>query len=185
MLLGAVLVLAVAASASAASMSFAGAAPSAPATNAVDLASGVRLTLDIPLGAFGPGQTVRSRQVVVNSAQQELRYALTSASGDDDRQGLRDILEVTIRTADSESGPAATCDRFDGPTLYHGPLAAGSAGFGDAQMGGQPGDRLLASSASETLCIQVTMPLHAGNEFQGATTATSWTIAAEQAAGNP
>jgi hypothetical protein len=88
------------------------------------------------------------------------------------------------RSADVGSGLVGTCDRFDGATLYHGPLGAATARFGDAEMGGQPGDRLLGAGEREALCIEIGMRLDAGNEYQGASTSTTWTIDAEQEAGN-
>ncbi len=52
-------------------------------------------------------------------------------------------------------------------------------------MGQQAGDRILGPGQRETLCIEITMPLDAGNAYQGAATSTTWTIAAEQVEGNP
>jgi hypothetical protein len=184
-LLGFLLVLGGAASTSAFSLSFPGAGRAAHGGDARGLTVGDQRSLDIPAAGGNPGETVTSRQVVVNDDRQTLRYALTSASGDHDRKGVRDILHVTIRTADRGSGSAATCEHFDGTLLYDGPLGATTAGFGDAAMGGHPGDRLLAPGQRETLCFEVTMPIETGNEYQGATTFTTWTIDAEQEAGNP
>jgi hypothetical protein len=148
------------------------------------LTAGQPWTFSVPMGGLTPGVTVRSREFVVNSENMSVRYSLTSASTDDDRKGLRDVLRVTIKTADLGSASAATCEHFDGPTLYDGSLGARTAGFGDVQMGAQPGDRLLGTGQRETLCIEIGMPLDAGNEFQGAITSTTWTIVVEQDAGN-
>lgn len=152
-------------------------------------AGGVRVgdgqTLNIPIGGLTPGATVHGSHAVVNLDGQALRYALSSASANDDLKAVRDVLRVTIRTADLESGSDASCERFDGPTLYDGRLGADSASFGDGRMGHQSGDRLLAPGQHETLCFEISMPLDAGNQYQGATTSTTWTIVAEQAAGNP
>jgi hypothetical protein len=142
-------------------------------------------TLSIPTGGLTPGDTVRGRHLIANGQGQALRYSLSSVSNDDDRKGVRDVMQVAIRTADPASGKAATCEAFDGTTLYDGPLGAATAGFGDVTMGGQAGDRLLASGQSETLCFEISLPGATGNEYQGATTATAWTIATEQQAGNP
>jgi hypothetical protein len=184
-LLGFLLVLGAAASASAFSLSFPGAGRAAHPGQAGGLTIGEERRLGIPAAGGNPGETVRSRQVVENALQQALRYAVTSASTNDDRKAVRDILRVAIRTADLASGSAATCGRFDGTLLYHGPLGAATAGVGDAQMGGQAGDRVLAAGQRETLCFEITMPIETGDEYQGATTSTTWTIAAEQVAGNP
>ena len=145
---------------------------------------GDRVALNIPLGDLTPGVTTRGRHVVTNSGGQPLRYALSSSSVNDDGKGLRDVVQVTIKTADLSSGSAASCDSYDGSTLYSGPLGATSAGFGDQRLGGHSGDRVLAAGQHEALCFEIHMPLDAGNEFQGAITASVWTIATEQVAGN-
>jgi hypothetical protein len=143
-----------------------------------------RVTLNIPLGGLIPGAIVRGRHVVANTSGQSLRYALSSRSVSGDGSSLRDVVLVTIRTADPSSGAAATCDANEGATLYSGRLGATSAGFGDPRIGGHAGDRVLAAGQREALCFEIEMPLDAGNEFQGAVTATVWTIATEQVAGN-
>ena len=143
-----------------------------------------RVTLDIPLGGLIPGAIVRGRHVVANTSGQSLRYALSSRSVNADGKSLRDVVRVTIRTADPSSGAAATCDADEGATLYSGRLGATSAGFGDPRIGGHAGDRVLAAGQREALCFDIELPLDAGNEFQGAVTATVWTIATEQVAGN-
>ncbi|HXI80218.1 MAG TPA: hypothetical protein VNM34_05295 [Verrucomicrobiae bacterium] len=149
----------------------------------VAIGDGPRFSL--PVGSLDPGQKSRGRQVVLNDERAPLRYALRSASINDDHKSVREALEVTIRTADLGTGSAGTCDRFDGTKLYDGPLGADRAGFGDVQMGSQPGDRILGPGEREALCIEIRMRSDAGNEYQGATTSTTWTIAAEQEAGNP
>jgi hypothetical protein len=184
LVLGLLLVLGGAAVASAATL-FPGAAGANQAGPSVDHRGSERQTLSIPTGSLTPGDTVRGRHVVANGASQSVRYSLSSASTNDDGKSVRDVFQVTIRLADPASGAAATCEAFDGQILYDGPLGASTAGFGDAQMGSQAGDRPLASGQSETLCFEITMPSETGNEYQGATTATEWTIATEQDAGNP
>ena len=184
-ILGLLLALVGAAAASAHSETLPSAGHVSPSGDAGGVRVGDRQTLIIPIGGLTPGDTVRGSHTVVNGDGQSLRYALSSASADDDRKAVRDVLRVTIWTADLESGSAATCERIDGSTLYHGPLGADSAGFGDGQMGNQSGDRLLAPGRHETLCFEIAMPLDLGNEYQGATTSTTWTIVAEQTAGNP
>jgi hypothetical protein len=162
--------------------------PASGQTGGPNAARGVEggdiVTLNIPLGGLAPGVAIRGRHLVENMSGQPLRYALSSSSVNSDGKSLRDIVRVTIRTADSSSGPAASCDSFDGATLYSGRLGARSAGFGDPRIGGHAGDRVLAAGQREALCYELEMPLDAGNEFQGAVTASVWTIATEQVAGN-
>jgi hypothetical protein len=145
---------------------------------------GDRVTLNIGLDGLAPGAATRGRHIVANTSRQRVRYALSSSSVNGDGKGLRDVVRVTIKTADRSSGSAASCDSFDGSTLYSGRLGATSAGFGDARIGGHAGDRVLAPGQHEALCFEIGMPLDAGNEFQGAITASVWTIATEQVAGN-
>lgn len=184
-LVGLLLVLVGAASASAVSLTLPGAGQVAHAGEDGRLTIGERRPLSIPAGNHSPGASVRSRQVVVNDQRQTLRYALTSTSTDGDGKAIRDVVHVTIRTADLGSDAAATCDGFDGSILYDGPLGAATASFGDVEMGSQSGDRLVARGQRETLCFEIGLPLDASNEYQGATTSTTWTIVTEQEAGNP
>jgi len=179
-----ILLVAGAAVASAASL-IVPAGGAANASGATGMHPGASRTFSLPVAGLTPGETVRGRELLVNDEAQSLRFAMRSASVDTDEKGVRDIVRVTIRTADHGTGSEGTCDRFDGPTLYDGPLGAETAGFGDVTMGGQSGDRILAPGQRETLCFEVGMPLDAGNEYQGATTSTSWTIVAEQETGNP
>ncbi len=144
---------------------------------------GDRITLNIPIGGLAPGAATRGRHIVENTGGQPLRYTLTSSSVDGDGKGLRDVVWVVIKASDPSS-PEASCDSFDGSTLYAGQLGATSAGFGDPRIGGHAGDRLLAPGQRDALCFEIEMPLDAGNEFQGAVTASVWTIATEQVAEN-
>jgi hypothetical protein len=142
------------------------------------------VTLNIPIGGLVPGAAIRGRHLVENTSSQPLRYPLSSSSVNGDGRNVRDVVRVTIKTADPSSGPATSCESFVGATLYSGRLGATSAGFGDPRVGGHAGDRVLAAGQHEALCFEIEMPLDAGNEFQGAVTASVWTIATEQVAGN-
>jgi hypothetical protein len=184
-LLGFLLVLAGAASVAAVSLSLPGVGRASHTGEAGGIAIGERRDISVPAGPLEPGATVRSGHDVVNLDHRTLRYALTSTSTNADGKGVRDVIHVTIRTADRGSSAGADCDRFDGSILYDGPLGADSAGFGDVEMGAHAGDRLLAPGQHETLCFETGMRLDAGNEYQAASTATTWSIVAEQEAGNP
>jgi hypothetical protein len=183
--LGMLLLVCAAGAAAAASVTFPTTGTSGHSSEPGGVAIGDGSHFSLPVAGLDPGQKRRGRQVVHNDEHAPLRYALRSVSINDDHKGVRDVLQVTIRTADLGSGSAGTCDRFDGSRLYNGPLGADSAGFGDAEMGGQPGDRILGPGEREALCIEIRMRSDAGNEYQGATTSTTWAIAAEQEAGNP
>ena len=57
--------------------------------------------------------------------------------------------------------------------------------IGDPSQGAQAGDRTLAASANEVLCVQVALPSATGNAFQSAATTGTLTFDAEQVASNP
>lgn len=154
-------------------------------SHGVNVGDGERHALDLSFGSLTPGEAVRARRVLVNDASLPVRYSLASASTNDDGKAVREVLRVTIRTADLGSGGEGTCSAFDGTTIYDGRLGADAAGFGSPRMGDQPGDRFLAAGEHETLCFEMRMSLAAGNQHQGAVTRTGWTIATEQVAGNP
>ena len=143
----------------------------AAAGSSVDFGGSGRQTFELPSLALLPGESIRHRQVIENEGSKRVRYALLSASTNIDGKAVRDILHITIRSADpGATGTASSCDRFDGDILYAGALGASSARVGDSGMGAHDGDRELAAGASEALCIEVHLPLSADNAYQGATT---------------
>ena len=92
---------------------------------------------------------------------------------------------MTIKTIDVTT-PGTPCDDFDGTQLYTGDMDS-TAGqlVGDSTSGADTGDRVLAASASETLCFRAELPLSTGNSFQGATTTATFNFVSEQTANNP
>jgi hypothetical protein len=124
-----------------------------------------------------PGDQHGGQLTVSNGGADAIRYALVSSSTDPDGRGLRDVLRAWVRSE------GEGCADFDGSVLYAGPLA--SAGFGDPRFGSQPGDRLLAPSSSEVLCVRVVLPRSAGNDYQTSSTASSFRVVAELAEGTP
>ena len=127
--------------------------------------------------AMVPGDSVTGALTVSNDGTAPLRYAMTSASTNPDAKNLRDQLTLTVRTV------GGGCAAFDGAQLYDGVLSA--AAFGDPTVGGDPGDRSLAASASEVLCFRVALPTTADNSAQAASSVTTFTFDAEQTANNP
>jgi hypothetical protein len=162
------------AAASAGAELFPGANRPAADAGVIALNPGASLTIDMPADAIGPGAVSRVRHVIVNTSGAPLRYALVSESADSDGKGLRNVLRVTI----------TACDGLEATPLYAGPLGPATAGFGDPSIGANPGDRVLGAGARATLCFETAMSPAAGNEYQGATTRTTWTIRSEQAVGN-
>ena len=69
-----------------------------------------------------------------------------------------------------------------GASVYSGTLNA--AAFGSVATGNDAGDRILDAVTSENFCFTVHLPDTTGNAYQGATTSTTFTFAAEQTANN-
>lgn len=133
-----------------------------------------------------PGDKVTAPITVSNDGTVQFRYAVTSTATDADSKGLAAQLDMTVKTG------VTTCSNAgfgtDGTAVY-GPADLGSVAgidvIGDPAQGAQAGDRSLAASSSEVLCIQVQLPAATGNEFQDATTTATLTFNAEQVANNP
>ena len=141
--------------------------------------------LVLTTAALMPGDAVTDDVVVENDGTAELRYAMTSASTNDDANGLRDSLTLTVKTVDITT-PGTPCDDFDGATtLFTGALGATGASFGDPAAGADTGDRVLTAGANEILCFRVSLPSSTGNGAQGASTTTTFTFDAEQTSSNP
>ena len=110
-----------------------------------------------------------------------LRYAVRSTTTEDVLSGA---LVLSIKSG------VTTCDNANwsasGTTLFTGPLGsvASAALIGSVATGANPGDRSLASGASEVLCVNVTLPL-AATVGQGVTTSATFDFVAEQTANNP
>jgi hypothetical protein len=147
--------------------------------------------MDLTTSALMPGDAVRSPVEVKNTGTAQLRYAVSQTSTNPDTKDLRLQLLLVVRTADTGGGTDfATdgdyCDDATGTSL-HASAAIGASGnlVGDPTQGSQTGDRSLNASASEVLCVYVSLPISATNAVQGATTTTTFTFAAEQTANNP
>jgi alternate signal-mediated exported protein len=115
-----------------------------------------------------PGNTVAGVLTVKSSGTAPLKYTATSTATDSDGKNLRGALTVKV-TGDSSvtgSSPSATC--------------AGSAlsGTGSSLNTGliTTGRLLAAGGATESICIQVTLPSGASSSLQGGTTNVSLTF---------
>lgn len=139
----------------------------------------------VTFSAMVPGDSVTSDLVVTNAGTEQLRYAVTSTATNSDSKGLKDELDLTIRTIDVTT-PDSPCNDFDGTSLYSGDLDSGAGGLliGDPAQGADTGDRLLNASANETLCFRVELPSGSTGP-QGASTTATFTFSAEQTANNP
>lgn len=130
-----------------------------------------------------PGDRVTAPLTITNSGSLALRYSMISVTTEDILAGE---LQMTVKTG------VATCDSANfgasGTTEFAGILGstgAGTAVLGDSAQGAQAGDRVLAPSANEVLCVDVSLPLSASNVSQGLSTTATFTVNAEQTANNP
>ena len=130
---------------------------------------------------LAPGTVNYGTLPVANDGSLELRYAVTSSSSNADSKALAAQLDAKVVAIST----GATCNAAaisGGTAIFDGKL--GSLALGDIAAGAQSGDRVLAAAASEALCVQVSFPTASGNSYQGATTSTTVTFAAEQTANN-
>ncbi len=138
---------------------------------------------------MAPGDQVTAPITVTNGGSLALRYAITSTVTNADSKGLGAQLQVTIKsgvTACTNAGFSAS------GTIINNSGAAGPLGsltgplnlVGDPTTGAQTGDRALASSASEVLCFNVSLPSSTGNAYQNATTTATFSFVAEQTVNN-
>lgn len=140
--------------------------------------------------SLAPGDAKFAIVTVSNSGTLADRYAATlkwSASN-----AMTQAVQVSVRTIASG---AATCDGtlawtgvVDNATyLAKDVTAAGSsqALFGSAVAGAQTGDRGLAASGSDYLCVRTVLPAATGNTAASQTAGLSIAFDAEQTANNP
>src|SRR3972149_10415508 len=101
----------------------------------------------ITYSSMAPGDKVTQSLTVSNDGDLEFRYAVTSLADDDDTKGLREQLELTIRTID-DTTPLTPCDDFDGELLYDADDLGSDPAInviGDPTQGDDSGDRTLAA----------------------------------------
>lgn len=150
-------------------------------TGSIDLVAAPAATA-ITAAAMAPGDQVTATVNVANSGTLEFRYSMTSTTDEDT---LAPELVLTVKSG------VTTCDdanwAADGTVLYSGVLGSTATinAVGDPATGAQGGDRVLASTANENLCFNVTLPTSAPNSAQGLTSTATFTFDAEQTANNP
>jgi spore coat-associated protein N len=144
------------------------------ATGTIDVNSNSALMTAV--SAMMPGDQETQALTISNDGSGDLRYTLSVAATD----ALGSALELTVNEEDAGGG----CAAFDGATVLAATALDGAA-VGDATQGADAGDRDLAAGASEVLCFRVSLPLSAGDALQGATSAATFSFAAEQTANNP
>ena len=122
----------------------------------------------LTLTTMVPGNTTAGLVVIKNSGTVPMKYTALTAASNGDSKGLRGALTVKVTGDTSVTGtsPAAACAGAALPnttsTLNTGLLTTG---------------RLLAAGASETLCVQVTLPAGVTDPLlQNATTNVDFTF---------
>ena len=139
----------------------------------------------ISLSGMAPGDSVTSPITVTNDGSLELRYAVQSTTTENT---LAAQLDMTIWDEAEEGDGGTTCNSTPPVTKLYGPADLGNTVavnvVGDPAQGSQSGDRVVAASANEVLCIQVSLPLASGNSFQNVTTTATLDFIGEQTANN-
>lgn len=144
---------------------------------------------------LAPGDTSYGAVLVENAGSLEHRYTLSAGATNGQAADLAGELELRVYAADSATTNVSAACRAGGVaaldllTTLDGVPVASTAVLGsttpgqDAGPGG--GDRVLAATTSETLCVAATLPLATDNAFQATTTSLVLSFDAEQTANNP
>lgn len=158
-------------------------------TGTVDISASPASSV-VTFSNMAPGDRATGSTTLSNAGSLGLRYAMTTSTTNTDGKNLAGTLKarVAVRAGVGCDFPYYNSDGTttvltDDTQLYEGILS--SAAFGNTAQGGQAGDRTLAASGSEVLCVSVVLPSSAGNSLQNATTTATFTFAAEQTANNP
>ena len=117
-----------------------------------------------------PGDSVAGVLTVKNAGTAPLKYYVDAAASNGDSKGLGAALQVKVTgdASTSGSGRSVTCAG----------AALGGAGttFTSNMLGSAASPRLLNAGASETICIQASLPTNASTSLQGATTNVTFTF---------
>ena len=142
-------------------------------------------TAAVTLTNMAPGDSKVGSITVNNTGSLAQRYAVVSTADNTDGKGLAAQLQMTVKTGVTACTSAGFAT--DGTVVYTTSVFGTTAGtkvIGDSAQGFQTGDRTLAATATESLCVLVSLPLTTGNGFQNATTTAAFTFNAEQTANN-
>jgi camelysin-like metallo-endopeptidase len=150
-------------------------------TGSVDISTSPTSSV-VSFSGMVPGDKVTAPINVTNDGTIQLRYTVKSTTTENTLAAQLDMTWKSGVTTCTNAGFGT-----DGTVLY-GPADLGSTTgvnvVGDPTQGGQTGDRTLAASGSEILCIQVSLPSATGSGFQGLTSTATFEFAAEQTANN-
>jgi len=151
-------------------------------TGTVDISTSPTTAL-VTFSGMAPGDQVTAPVTVNNAGTLQLRYAVTSTTTEDTLAGQLDLTIKSGVTTCTNAGFAA-----DGTVVYATGDLGSTAGvnvIGNPAQGGQGGDRTLNASASEVLCVNVSLPSSTGNTYQGLSTTATLAFQAEQTSNNP
>ncbi|HEX2755786.1 MAG TPA: TasA family protein [Candidatus Limnocylindrales bacterium] len=123
-----------------------------------------------------PGGSSTQALTISNDGSGDLRYAMSVAA----TNALGSALQLTVKAEDAGGG----CAAFTGASVLATTTLNG-AGWGSSAQGFQAGDRNLTAGTNEILCFRVSLPLATDDTYQGASSAATFTFAAEQTANNP
>lgn len=140
----------------------------------------------VTLPTMAPGDSITAPIAVKNNGSLALRYSLLSTSDATDANFLAAQLDMTVKTGVTTcttAGFSATGAVAYGPGDFGS--TSGTKVLGDAATGSNTGDRTLSAGASETLCLQVSLPSSTGNTYQAKTTTATFRFDAEQTVNNP
>ena len=135
----------------------------------------------VSIGAMAPGDQDTAEITVENNGSLDLRYAIESTTTED---VLASELVLTLKSNVTQCDDANWT--ASGTTLYSGRLGSTTtdAIVGDATAGDDTDDRTLAPTATEVLCVNVTLPL-ATTAGEDITTSATLDFRAEQVRNNP
>jgi predicted ribosomally synthesized peptide with SipW-like signal peptide len=130
-----------------------------------------------------PGDTVVDPLTVANTGSTDLRYSMESTTTENLLAAQLDLTVKVGVASCTEAGFGLT------GTVLYGPDDLGSTTgdliLGDPATGDDFGDRTLTPAASETLCLQASLPVSSDNSFQSQSSVATFRLEAEQTAYNP
>lgn len=173
-------------------------------TGTVDLTTSGSLSFAIPTAGLAPGDAAFATVTVTNSGSLAYRYAVQYKATDVDTTPGTATSTLPAGTATSAflssqlkltsyvlGAGAATCDRAGtdaGTALASAgaPLETSTLKnlIGDPATGAQNGDQTLPSTAQETLCFRVDLPIATTNDYQDTSTTITLRFDAEQTVNN-
>lgn len=129
-----------------------------------------------------PGDSAYKRLTVTNSGTSRLRYAVTATSTSTLAAKL--VMNIVVISSGSSctSSTYAAGTAVSGTDLPFGATPARNV-VGDPATGAQTGDRVLAASGADNLCLRVDLPTGTGLGYAGRGTSatTTFTISGENA----